>query len=143
MDKKDLVLVAMAPGQRAPFSPVQIQKLMFLIDQELGEEVGGKKFDFEPYDYGPFDKNVYKCLDDLEEDGHIERLIVTGRRYSEFRTTKSGQDIGERESQNLAEWVSGLIQIYSEWVLRISFPQLLSAIYRKYPEMKVNSVFNR
>ena len=39
---KEMILVAMAPANCSPFTPVQIQKLMFLIDEELAEGLGRK-----------------------------------------------------------------------------------------------------
>ena len=36
-----------------------VQKLLFLLDREAAEIVGGPHFRFVPYNYGPFDKGVY------------------------------------------------------------------------------------
>jgi hypothetical protein len=59
MDRSSLVLAALAAaGGNAAFTPVQVQKLLFLIDREAGRLVGGPHFDFLPYDYGPFDRAV-------------------------------------------------------------------------------------
>ena len=58
MTRKEVVLAALAPAKHAPHSPVQVQKLIFLIDRNIPREVGGPHFDFQPYNYGPFDKAV-------------------------------------------------------------------------------------
>ena len=41
---EQMILAAMAPANRSLFTPVQIQKLMFLIDEELAEGLGKKFF---------------------------------------------------------------------------------------------------
>ena len=52
MEKDEMILAAMAPEKGSSFTPVQIQKLMFLIDEELAEDLGGKLFKFKPYTAG-------------------------------------------------------------------------------------------
>jgi uncharacterized protein len=78
MDRRDTVLAALAAaGANAWFSPVQVQKLLFLIDREVPAFVDGPHFAFAPYDYGPFDARVYGELDRLEELGmsHDRSLV--------------------------------------------------------------------
>ena len=63
MERSELVLAALAAGgKNASYSPVQVQKLLFLVDREGEKLVGGKHFNFVPYDYGPFDREVYDEL---------------------------------------------------------------------------------
>ena len=142
MNRDAAILVAMAPAKRASFTPVQMQKLMFLLDRELADGIGGPLFDFRPYDYGPFDAGVYESLDELIISGRVELVLVPGQQWFKFRTTETGQPYGEQELDRLPQWVKNGITIYSGWVQSLSFPQLVSAIYKKYPDMKINSVFN-
>ncbi len=140
-ESREMILVAMAPAHCSPFTPVQMQKLMFLIDEELEEGLGRKFFNFRPYNYGPFDGDIYSCLDALVDSGHVELVPVFGQQWSSFKTTEDGQAAGERELNKLDPWVQDAIKIYSDWVQSLSFTQLVSAIYKKYPAMRVNSVF--
>jgi hypothetical protein len=142
-ENKAMILAAMAPAEGSPFTPVQIQKLMFLIDEELSPGLGSKLFNFRPYNYGPFDGNVYGCLDALVDSGYIDLVPILGQRWSSFKTTEEGQTVGEQKLDQLDPWVKEAIETYSDWVRSLSFTQLVSAIYKKYPEMKSNSVFNR
>ena len=141
MEKDEMVLATMACEQGSSFTPVQIQKLMFLIDEELGEDLGGKLFSFKPYNYGPFDKEVYCRLDVLVESGDVELVSVLGQRWSKFRATDQGKTKGIQSLEQLEPWVRKAIEVYSDWVRSLSFTQLVSAIYKKYPDMKANSVF--
>ena len=38
-----------------------------LLDREAPQLFDGSRFNFEPYNYGPFDKAVYQVLDELDE----------------------------------------------------------------------------
>ena len=72
MLRRDVLLMMMAPAGTAVHTPVQVQKLAFLIDRLVGETIGGTSFDFKPWHYGPFDKAVYQVLEELERDNLVE-----------------------------------------------------------------------
>ena len=69
MTRDQYVLASMAMAGREALSPVQVQKYFFLLDQNVPEELVGERFNFEAYDYGPFDKAVYKVLDEMRDLG--------------------------------------------------------------------------
>ena len=53
-NEENLVLAALAAGgENATFSPVQVQKLLFVLDREASPHIDGPHFNFIPYDYGP------------------------------------------------------------------------------------------
>jgi hypothetical protein len=54
MGREDLTLVMLALAQDASYTPVQIQKAMFLAD-DLVRDAFDSRYEFAPYDYGPFD----------------------------------------------------------------------------------------
>ena len=66
--RRRVVLAALACKDRAAFAPVQVQKLFFLLDENVADELGGRQFDFQPYYYGPFDREVYAELQTLAHD---------------------------------------------------------------------------
>jgi len=141
MDRQDYVLAVLATAGGAPLTPVKVQKLFFLLDKKLGEQVGGPWFNFAAYDYGPFDSNVYR---------EIERLAVRGEAAVDanapftmktYRLTPDGQKRGEALFRELDEGTRGYVAELSKWVRMLSFNQLVSAVYRDFPDMKVNSVF--
>jgi uncharacterized protein len=139
MERQDLVLAALAAGgENASYWPVQVQKLLFLIDREASALVNGPHFDFKPYDYGPFDRAVYLELDSLAAQGLIN-IQNTGR-YRVYSLTPEGYRQG---SSNLSQvsLARSYIEQAARWVRSLSFQQLVAAIYRRYPDMKVNSVF--
>ena len=140
MDKSTLVLAALAPARGKFHTPVQLQKLLFLIDKNVGEAVEGPHFDFQPYDYGPFDKEVYTTVNELAKQ-ELVQAAETGRGWKKFALTANGQKSGDDALANLDGPVRAYVEELSEFVLSLSFPQLVSAIYKAYPDMRANSVF--
>jgi hypothetical protein len=140
MDRKDFVLAVFAAGGCAvQYSPVQVQKLFFLIDREIPDLVEGRHFNFEPYNYGPFDKAVYDELETLEYRGYVER--TSQQTWWNYRLTADGQERGDKILESLHPEARDYIKRASEFVRRLSFNQLVLAIYKEYPEMRKNSVF--
>ena len=130
----------MVPASGMAHSPVQIQKLLFLIDREIPKLVGGPHFDFEPYQYGPFDSTVYSELRSLRAKGLVDvDLIWWGRRG--YSLSPEGQEKGEAILGELNEKAQAFIQKTSKFVRGLSFSKLVAAIYKAYPEMRENSVF--
>lgn len=140
MDRKRYVLAVLASApQGATLSPAQLQKLFFLMDREAGHHTEGPYFNFSPYDYGPFDAGVYSTVEALERDGLA--TIDQSTYFREYSLTPAGHAQGQAALQQLPaegrEYASRAVN----WVRSVSFNQLISAIYQRYPEMKAKSVF--
>ena len=142
MNRHEFVLgVLSAGGEQASFSPVQVQKLFFVLDREIPGLVGGPYFDFQPYDFGPFDKAVYGALNRLGLQDLAEK---TGDgNYRQYSLTREGLDRGRELFAELPGSAQEYIVEITTWVRSLSFSQLVSAIYRDYPEMRVNSIFQQ
>ena len=65
MERKDVLLAALAATKR-PFFPVHLQKALFLVDRKL-PHLFAERYSFAPYDYGPFDSDVYSDASELSE----------------------------------------------------------------------------
>ena len=141
MSRDELILAALAAGgENAAYRPVQVQKLFFLIDREASALVGGPHFDFQPYDYGPFDRDVYTELDNL-----AERRLVTAQSTGAYRVYSLSYEGYQRGDDILWHRLDEAARTYlariATWVLSLNFQQLVAAIYRRYPDMMVNSIF--
>lgn len=141
MLKQDLLLAALASSKGSAFSPVQIQKLLFLIDRRIGRDIGGPYFNFIPYSFGPFDKGIYDILASLVKQGFIHEIVAPGLKWKLYRPTSSGQTRGEQTLAGIPGKLSSYVGQLSTHVLKTSFRDLLSSIYKEYPEMQVRSVF--
>lgn len=140
MDRQQIILAALAAaGENAMFSPVQVQKLFFLIDREAAQLVEGPHFNFSPYDYGPFDRAVYDELDGLAVAGLVE--TQKSGRYRRYALTPMGYETGVAKLNDLPPQASSFFRRAASWVQELSFQQLVAAIYNRYPDMKVNSIF--
>lgn len=138
MNQKELLLASLGASNGEPYQPVQIQKIVFLF-QERG--LKSNIFNFKPYDYGPYDSEIYIRLEELSDEGLVE---IIGQPFSKPRLyglTPEGkniaQDILEKFSLPQREFLIRL----SKWVQSLSFAELVGAIYKEYPAMRENSVF--
>ena len=93
-----------------------------------------------PYDYGPFDSSVYDVLRGLEAD-RLVASSTTSRGWKKYELTEEGLQLGGEVLAGLGPQASNYLKQLSAWVLSLSFAQLVSAVYKAYPDMKANSVF--
>ncbi len=139
MDREELVLAGLGVAQGEYHTPVQVQKLFFLIEQNIATQLGGPHFSFRPHNYGPFDQAVYETLDGLARADLVE--IDTTLPWRRYRLTCRGQERADRILQTLPASVVTFLRRASEFVLGLGFTDLVRAIYKTYPEMRANSVF--
>lgn len=140
MQKEQIILAALASSEREEYTPVQVQKILFLIDKELSAFLD-IHFNFIPYSYGPFDINIYYVLNKLEQDGDVDTLRIPQISWPKYRLTAQGQAKGQEILEQLDKKVSDYIKQLSAFVRSLSFSELISVIYKEYPEMKINSIF--
>lgn len=142
MTKNEFLLTALSACEGASFTPVQLQKMLFLLDTEAADTFGGPHFDFQPYHYGPFDKGVYEAADDVSELGLLIVDSNTSSGLRRYALTPAGEAQGKALLESLPEPIKGYIQELGTFVQNSSFASLVSTIYKNYPSMKVNSVFS-
>lgn len=136
--RSNITLAAMTPSPLAVYDPVRMQKLLFLIDAEIAVWIDGPHFNFRPYNYGPFDVDVYITLEKLAAVGHVH--IDRTRPHCRYKLTKEGRVQGQTTMADLSATASSYVRRANRWVLATSFGDLLSAIYHRYPEMAVNTI---
>lgn len=138
--RQSLVLAALNSGETgSEVSPVQAQKLFFLIDRNAAALCNGPWFDFAPYDYGPFDSSVYSELDWLSHTGDVE-IVRTGQ-YRTYRLTQQGRAKAQQAIASFDAAAQDYFGRAKDWVKSLGFRDLVSAIYQAYPEMRANSIF--
>lgn len=141
MERKDWTLLVVNAAGAWGLSPVQLQKSLFLIGKKLPSEVGNSFYKFEPYDYGPFDAAIYEDARTLGLEGLVTTSGVSGKSWVYYRITPKGKEAAVQLAAGLKPQVLDYINEVVAWVQRLSFVGLITAIYREYPEYKVNSVF--
>lgn len=141
MNREDWALLVIAAARRGPMSPVQLQKSLFLLGQELSAAVGQPYYNFAPHNYGPFDRSVYADAELLRTRGLVAVEIAPSQRWAEYRATTDGVQRADDLAQNLSPEVNDYIQKVVNWCQSLTFQELVRAIYGKYPAFRANSVF--
>jgi|ERR1044071_518378 hypothetical protein len=141
MERKNWTLLVINAAGSSGLSPVQLQKCLFLIGKNLSREVGQSFYQFVPYNYGPFDPAVYADASTLVAEGLVRVIRVAGRNWVYYAITNEGEETAILVRSQIAPQSFDYVQKVVEWVQKLSFAQLLSAIYQAYPEYKANSVF--
>lgn len=139
MSRQEAILAALAPGKGHRHTPVQVQKLLFLIDRQIPNLVDGPHFNFRPYHYGPFDRAVYTELERLSTFEFID--VHEHGSIRSYALTASGERQADRAFGLLLPQAQDFITRTSEFVRKTSFSELVAAIYKAFPEMRANSVF--
>jgi len=142
MDRRSLTLLMLAAAPGKFYSPVQIQKSMFLLDRQMPRVFDTtSRYVFRPYDYGPFDSDVYREIEILALDGLAEINIDPARAMKMYGASERGcivaADFRRRLTLNQIEFIRKV----SDFVRNLSFSDLVSAIYEAYPDTRMNSIF--
>ncbi len=140
MNRRAALLAVLASADGRPFTPAQLQKAMFLLVQNY-QITEGLGYNFEAYDYGPFDKAVYDEAVMLGREGLAEIGPSPFGRWNVYAASETGVAEGRQTLGILPLEISGYIGRMTEWVRKQSFSSLVRAIYEQYPEMRANSIF--
>ena len=138
----DWPLLALSFSPDAALSPVQIQKVLFLVEQNLrpSRGDGDEYYTFKPYNYGPFDVRVYEDLAGLRWKGLVEEFQAPGSPRN-YRLTSRGKEAAVEARDRASSGAVAYLSKLSPWARSLSFAQLVRKIYELYPDYKVASVF--
>jgi uncharacterized protein len=142
LPRDHVALVTLALANGGPFTPVQIQKALFLASDKIPNAFErDSQYDFQPYDYGPFDWQVYSDIEALERRGLSRIEKSPGGRWKTYSASDRGVAEGNRLTQQLTPKQIAVLNRIVTLVRSLSFNDLISAIYRGYPHMRARSVF--
>ncbi len=140
---KDWTLLAIGAAKGLSLTPAQLQKALFMLARNLDDAQRRTAgfYAFAPYDYGPFNADVYRDAQVLQQEGLIAIEPADGVTYRRYSATPSGLERCHQLRVSLQPTVAEYLDGVVEWVRSLSFSALVRAIYQAYPEMKANSVF--
>ena len=142
MTPQDWVLVTLAASEGKSLGPIQLQKTLFIIGKKVPRDsLGEAFFQFVPYDYGPFCSKIYSDAEDLELLGLIQISRSPAVRYKQYLITDAGKKRALESLASLPKNVKKFIQELVPAFSGASFNQLVEAVYRSYPETKMNSIY--
>ena len=112
-------------------------KSAFLLQQEAGLNLG---YDFIPYKYGPFSREVYEDIEELEKNLLVERVkSKKDIEMTEVRLIEEFKDWTEKIIDSLPEDIKEIVKAYIEKYGKMELNELLDYVYAKYPEYAVKS----
>jgi len=118
------------------------QKIVFKVDQEVpGIEVG---YEFKPYHYGPFSRDILDDLESLERDSLViidqDRTRSGNVRYN-YELTKSGHERAQKALNRLDDDTrKDLKELVREMESKPIFV-LLDELYENYPSYAEKSKY--
>ena len=138
-DRTDVLLKIITAAEGDPITPVQLQKIAFLVGQECAEFVPESYYNFVPYDYGPFCIDIYRDAELLEARGLVSIDLNRAGGWKEYRATfRSSGAV----TNSIPDIVVGYIETAVKWAIGLTFRELVSSIYHHYPQYRENSIFN-
>lgn len=139
MERKHWTLLAVAAAGGERVSPVQLQKVLFLLGREMPDAVRSGYYEFRPYNYGPFDSAVYADAQILADEGLIN--INRPYRWDEYSVTPKGVAVAQRLRDDASPGAVVYLEKVVHWALSLSFQDLVRAIYARYPDTRAKSIF--
>jgi hypothetical protein len=139
--RRNWILAVIAAAEGESISPVQLQKSLFLVGEKLRKNVGRDFYEFVPYHYGPFSSDIYDDALILADEGLLKIRRSPNGKWTTYSITAKGKKQAKLVADNLPEKASTYIRRLMQWVVGLTFRQLVSSIYQEYPEYRQNSVF--
>jgi uncharacterized protein YwgA len=126
------------PDGSTTLDPVRIQKGMFLLSKRGPHK---QLYDFQPYNWGPFSRDVYSDLDQLVAQGLVEQESRPGQSWSLYKLSEDGymlaSKVASSTDENAVRWMAQL----RRYLTSRSFNELLTEIYSLHPEYATRSQF--
>ena len=120
-----------------PLDRLRMQKGVFLLEMR-GPPSWRDLFDFGPYDWGPYSRDLASTVEHLVAEGCLEKDRLPRRRYHAYRTTSLGE---ESISEQLNPREERFVAKVRDFVTSRSFAQLLRDVYAAHPEYASRSRF--
>ena len=138
MKRTDLLLKIIVAAEGEPVTPVQLQKVAFLVGEKFPSELPNDYYDFEPFHYGPFCVDLYRDAEALEREGLV--LINTNHSggWKEFSASFRS---ATADLSFIPQHISEFIDTKLRWAKEAGFQEVIRAIYNEYPKFRVNGIF--
>ena len=136
--RADLLLKIIAAADGDLVTPVQMQKVAFLVKMQFKEQLPADYYSFQKHAYGPFCVDIYHDAEALQRVGLISITLNQRGRWKQYSATVAGmEETVEKIPDNIARYIEETV----DWARRLSFQELVRAIYQRYPSYRENSVF--
>jgi len=138
MKRTDLLLKIITAAEGEPVTPVQLQKIAFLVRMEFPDELPADYYRFQPYDYGPFCVTVYRDAEQLEREGLVTIRVNPRGGWKEYMASYTA---AQKDLSVVPHHIQDFIDAKVKWAREVGFQELVRTIYVEFPQFKINSVF--
>jgi hypothetical protein len=129
-----LLLLVAAEGATGPADPVRIMKGAFVICQALSTRGVSPPYEFVPYHYGPFSREVYGDLGSLCSAGLIAAEPEPyASRWPVYAARPAASSYAEQLRERIGPEWSGYVTALRHWLDKQTFSGLLQHMYKRYP----------
>ena len=135
-----LLLGFSGAGGSPLLDPVRVQKGMFLVANEAGLPAS-EAYTFEPYNWGPYSRELRTGLDRLVIEGYAQARPVPGYSWKEYGLTEAGVDVARQLLTEAPNATAHAVAEIKQRVTGTSFNKLLDQVYAAYPDFAANSLF--
>lgn len=135
------ILAALFRATGRSLTPVQLQKVLFLLGMKRKKGVGPGYYRFKAYDYGPFTPEIYSDIELLISEQLVRVESFGGRSTRTFALTDEGVVAASATADGLSAIGLAYLDEVVPWAQKLSFADLVSAVYEEFPDMRANSVF--
>lgn len=151
MHRKLLPLALIYADDQEPVQGrTRLQKMVFLLQKELKERgkssMAGMEYEFIPYDYGPFSKELYDDLDMMIDQKFVEDTeepLSSGKVKYVYEIEDAGEELIDSQSkewQEAAEILELAQEIKKEYNDEL-LSDLIEYVYSQYPDYAKRSVY--
>lgn len=151
MHKRLIPLALAHVGEGEPIEGrTRLQKMVFVIQQKLiesGELREDQLYEFFPYNYGPFSKELAEDIDRMIDDGLLDEDDVE---YDEegnvkylYTVENTGREllqseIGDETANQAVEMARRVKHRFND---QLTLPEVIDEVYEEYPEYAENSIY--
>ena len=138
MNRKNVLLSIIAAAEGRFITPAQLQKVAFLVGQKFGDSIPAEYYTFRKYHYGPFCADIYRDAEELRREGLILISVNSQGGWKEYAATLNGVNA---DKPGIPDAISEYIRDRVDWAMKLTFQELIRAVYRDYPDYRENSAF--
>jgi uncharacterized protein YwgA len=133
---RDWILLAL---KKSPMDRIHIMKALFLVWHRSGQNIPGF-FQFQPYLYGPYSREVYDSLDQLLKENLIVQPPHPAQEWANYYLTRRGQALAEQLGEGCQPGMVARLNQVVEEVSQLDFKMLLRRVYREAPEFAAQTL---
>ena len=127
-----LFVLSRADELKSTINKVKLQKILFLMKEELGLDIPAN---FKQFKYSPYSIDIDKALKELEKRGDIEINVVTNKKDDIY--TEEEINAFKKYKIDLPEEDLG----YLDKLIFMSTTELLTYVYIKFPQYTKRAIY--